>query len=264
MSLGICVATPEGIVVAGESRQTYHGRAGARIGSDSATKVFELTENVLAVTVGWAFLRPQGAASLRNIASLVEEFKASVNPGANVQTVANDLFAYFHTIYQWHVAQGLDQPVPAGQAALQFLVGGYDPQARVGTVFQCNVPGGVSPLRDTNGAGASWLGQSDVVSRIIKGWDPRLLGLPAFQQNGQAVAQQLVGLEYVVQWHTMTLQDAVDFAKSMIRITIAVQRFADGVQVNPGDVPGVGGPIDIAVVRPGQRVTWIAKKELHA
>ena len=264
MSLGICVATSEGIVVAGESRQTHGGRAGARVGSDSATKVFELTENVLAVTAGWAFLRPQGAASLRNIASLVEEFKSKIAPGSGVQAIANELFSYFNTVYQWHTAQGHDQPTPPGQIALQFLVGGYDQQARVGTVFQCNIPGGVVPLRDTNNPGASWIGQFDVVSRIIKGWDPRIGNLPVFQQAGQVAGQQLAGLEYVIQWHTMTLQDAIDFAKAMIRITIAVQRFTDGIQLMPGDVPGVGGPIDIAVVRAGLKAAWILKKELHA
>ena len=264
MSLGICVATSEGIAVAGESRQTHAGRAGARVGSDSATKVFELTENVLAVTAGWAFLRPQGAACLKNIASLVEEFKASIASGSGVQVVANELYTYFHTAYQWHTAQGYDQSVPAGQIALQFLVGGYDPQARVGTAFQCNIPGGVSPLRDTNNPGASWIGQFDVVSRIIKGWDPRIGSLPVLQQAGQAAGQQLAGLEYVIQWRAMTVQDPIDFAKAMIRITIAVQRFTDGIQLMPGDVPGVGGPIDIAVVRAGQRAAWILKKELHA
>lgn len=264
MSLGICVATPEGIVIAGESRQTYRGRAGARIGSDSATKVFELTRNVFAVTVGWAFLRPQGATSLRNIASLVEEFKATIRQDSNVQQVADALFTYFHTIYQWHIAQGHDQPVPVGQAALQFLIGGYDPQARVGTIFQCGIPGGVSPLRDTNNPGTNWIGQIDVVSRIISGWDPRILNIAPFQQTGQAVRQQLAGLEYVINWHTMTLQDAVDFARSMIQITIAIQRFTDGIIMNPGDVPGVGGPIDIALVKPGDGVTWILRKELHA
>jgi hypothetical protein len=260
MTLAICVATPEGLVMAGESRQTYLGRAGARVGSDSAAKVFELTDTITAATSGWAFLRPQGAATLRNVSSLVEEFKVSIPAGATVQTIANDLVTNFSTAYQWHTAQGHDQPVPAGQSALQFLVAGYDPGARVGTVYDCRVPGGVSPLRDTNNPGASWIGQGDVVSRIIKGWDPRLSGLGIVPP---ANTPQLNGLEYVIQWHTMTLQDAIDFATSMIQITISVQRFADGIQSQPGDIPGVGGAIDVAVVRPGGRITWIRKKELH-
>jgi hypothetical protein len=49
-----------------------------RIGSDSAIKVFELTDTVLAATAGWAFLQPQGSAMMRNISSLIEDFKTTI------------------------------------------------------------------------------------------------------------------------------------------------------------------------------------------
>jgi len=272
MTLGICVAIPEGIVMAGESRQGYQGRAGARISSDSATKVFELSDVVLAATSGWAFLRPQGATTHRNIASLIEELKVTLPANPSVKDAADALYAYFNQAYQWHTAQGYDQPVPAGQIALTFLVGGYDPNSRVGLVFVVNVPGGVSPLRDTNNPGPNWIGQFDVVARIIKGCDPRVANLAFVQQLGQqggqqviqAIGQQLNGLEYVINWHAMTLQDAIDFATSMIQITISIQRFTDGIQMSPGDVAGVGGPIDVALVKPNNRPVWIRKKELHA
>lgn len=258
--------------MAAESRQGYQGRAGARISSDSATKVFELTDSVVASTAGWAFLRPQGAATHRNVSSLVEEFKASLTPGSSVQTVADGLYTYFNQAYQWHTAQRHDQPVPVGQFALTFMVGGYDSSSRVGLIFQCNIPGGVSPLRDTNNPGSNWIGQTDVVARIIIGWDPRLGNLgfvqqvvqQGGQQASQTITQQLRGLEYVINWHTMTLQDAIDFAASVIQITISIQRFTDGVYMNPGDVAGVGGPIDIVVIRPSSRPVWIQRKELHA
>jgi hypothetical protein len=71
-------------------------------------------------------------------------------------------------------------------------------------------------------------------------------------------------LMYVVNFNTMTLQDAIDFVTAMIQITIIIQRFADGIQMQPGGVPGVGGPIDVAVVQPGGPVRWIARKALHA
>jgi hypothetical protein len=68
---------------------------------------------------------------------------------------------------------------------------------------------------------------------------------------------------YIVNWHTMTLQDAIDFVTGMIQITITIQRFADGITMQPGGVPGVGGPIDVAVVQPGGEVRWVARKMLH-
>ena len=65
MSLCITLVTPEGIVMAGESRQTQVIGGVNRIGSDNAIKVFDLTDTVLASTAGWAFLQPQGVAMAR-------------------------------------------------------------------------------------------------------------------------------------------------------------------------------------------------------
>jgi hypothetical protein len=50
MSLCISVVTPEGIVVAGESRQTQVVAGVNRIASDSAIKVFDLKNTVLPAT----------------------------------------------------------------------------------------------------------------------------------------------------------------------------------------------------------------------
>jgi hypothetical protein len=47
----------------------------------------------------------------------------------------------------------------------------------------------------------------------------------------------------------------------MIQTTSAIQRFSDGIQADPGDVPGVGGPIDVLVLTP-DGPKWIKQKEL--
>jgi hypothetical protein len=54
----------------------------------------------------------------------------------------------------------------------------------------------------------------------------------------------------------MTLQDAIDFATLMIQTTSAIQRFSDGINADPGDMPGVGGPINVAVITPDQGFVW--------
>jgi hypothetical protein len=61
----------------------------------------------------------------------------------------------------------------------------------------------------------------------------------------------------------MTIQDAIDFAAGMIQITTTIQKFTAGAAMQLGNVDGVGGPIDVAVVRPGSNVSWISRKELH-
>ena len=48
MSLCINITTPEGIILAADSRQSYINKKGmSRVGSDSATKLFRGTSTVL-------------------------------------------------------------------------------------------------------------------------------------------------------------------------------------------------------------------------
>ncbi len=78
----------------------------------------------------------------------------------------------------------------------------------------------------------------------------------------QEIKKQLADLEYVIQWGTMTLQDAVDFCTLMIQTTSAIQRFSDGIVADPGGMPGVGGSVDVAVITPDKGFVWVNKKKL--
>ena len=270
MSLCIAVVTPEGIVVAGESRTTKVIEGVNRIASDSASKIFDLTDSVLAAATGWAFLQPQGSAVGKNISSLIEEFKPSVPVGSSPQTVAQLLWTHFNEVYRQHVTQFPAQALSDGAVAINFIVAGYDSTPSIGTLFQVNIPSATAPTtpsRSTNLApGPWWIGQTDVVARIINGYDPRAVSLPFVQaanQNNAAITL-LNGLSYAVFYNTMTIQDAIDFAVAMIQITITIQRFTAGIVNQLGAVAGVGGPIDVAVVMPGKGISWINKKELHS
>jgi hypothetical protein len=53
-----------------------------------------------------------------------------------------------------------------------------------------------------------------------------------------------------------SLQDAIDYAKFLIRTTADYQRFS-------GQLPVVGGEVDIALVTPRRGFKWIAQKELY-
>ena len=94
-----------------------------------------------------------------------------------------------------------------------------------------------------------------------------MAGLPIIQkaineQGEKTVQEQMAGLEYLIQWGTMTLQDAIDFSSIAIETTTAIQRFSDGIKGNPGDMPGVGGPIDVAIIHPEKGFIWLARKDL--
>ena len=307
MSLGINTITPEGIVLAADSRQSYRNHKGmSRIGSDSASKVFKLSNRVGLIVTGLAFLPENGV--LKNISRFIEEFKKGIQSEENsVSEIAQKLQTFFEEKYQYknqlkslplqikadlerqgckiidikeekdHVKfkftdpRGIQKDGVAGVEQLQFIVAGFntDGSHYASMVY---VPGKVEPKRDSTKKGqeygASWIGQIDVVSRIVLGFDGRIGNLPILQKAAseigpQNVQSQLRSLEYVIQWGTMTLQDGIDFSTLAIGTTTAIQRFSDGIAGDPGDMPGVGGPIDVAVITADKGFVWVSKKNLH-
>ncbi len=305
MSLAINTITPEGIVLAADSRQSYRNRKGvSRIGSDSASKLFLINDRIGIAVTGLAFLQENGIP--KNISKFIEQFKREVeNEKLSVEEVANKLHYLFNKKLNWEdqldkmpeqikanlTRQGFEiieikkerynikfkfkdraGNIKKGIGrvdGLVLFVSGYNLDGSY-EVYNLYIPGEIIKRRDSNQKGieygANWIGQTDVVSRIIKGWDPRIFNATfvgeAIKQKGQPeIEKQLNRLEYAINWGAMPLQDAIDFTVLAIQTTSAIQRFSDGIQADPGDVPGVGGPIDVLVLTP-DGPQWVKQKEL--
>lgn len=306
MSLVINTTTPEGIVLAADSRQTYRNLKGmARIGSDNALKLFQINNRIGVGITGLAFLEEDGI--LKNLSKFIEEFKREPHiQDMDVEEVAIKLHQIFNKKYKWkeqldlaieNIKQDLQmkgcellkinknpynisfsyknpqgelEEGLAGVDMIEFLVAGYNKNGSH-QVYGCYVPGEIQKKRDSedkhNEYGSSWIGQGDVVSRIVLGFDGRIANIhftkEAMLRQGETnIFEELKSLEYAIQWGTMTLQDGIDFCGLMIQTTSAMQRFSDGINADPGDMPGVGGPIDIAVITPNNGFVWINKKKL--
>jgi len=306
MSLAINTTTPEGIVLVADSRQSYRNRKGmARIGSDNASKLFQLNGRIGVAITGLAFLPEEGV--LKNISKFIDQFKRETDvEKLNVKEVAEKLHYLFNKKYKWqeqlkklpdkikadlqrqecqlislrkeeHFVKfkfkdpnGNERMGTAGVDRIDILVAGYNKDSSH-EVYIVRIPGEIEKKRDSQKRGmeygASWLGQIDVVSRIVLGFDGRIGNLKfvseaAKKLSSEEINKQLRNLEYTIQWGTMTLQDAIDFCVLMIQTTSAIQRFSDGIRLDPGDMPGVGGPIDVAIITPNKGFVWVEKKNL--
>ncbi len=307
MSLGINATTPEGIVLAADSRQSYRNQKGmVRIGSDSASKIFKINNRTGLIVAGLAFLPEAGIP--KNIGNFIEEFKEKTNiEKFELKEIAKKLGEFFKKKYpykkqleklpkqieidlknkgceileineeKYHVKfkfkdpSGVTRDGIAEIEKLQFILAGYNSDG-THQVYMIYIPGNKPEEKRSSHIkskeyGASWIGQTDVVSRIVLGFDGRMGNLPFIQQVGNQIGhniikKQLRSLEYIIQWGTMTLQDAIDFSELAIETTIAIQRFSDGIVGEPGDMPGVGGPIDIAVITHKKGFVWVNKKNL--
>lgn len=306
MSLAINTTTPDGLILAADSRQSFRNRKGqSRVGSDSAVKIFELSKTIGLLITGPAFLEEDGV--LKNISKFVEDFKEKNNIGCKeVSDVAKELHEFFDKKYNYRkdleslpekIKQELgqkgleltssrqeggkiffefkDKNGKTGQGIggvdqLAFIVAGYNSDGSH-QVFMIYVPGNIEEKRSSKikgkEYGASWAGQIDVIARIVLGWDPRLSNLSFVQQAAknfgeETIRRELAGLEYNISWGTMNLQDSIDFSVLMIQTTSAIQRFSDGIRMDPGDITGVGGPVDVAVITPSKGFVWVNRKSL--
>jgi hypothetical protein len=102
----------------------------------------------------------------------------------------------------------------------------------------------VNPKTSEVTYGATWAGQVDVITRLLKA--KQVVG-----PDGQLV--EIAGAR--INWHLMNVQDAIDFAIYAVRTTIDTMRF----EARPKNV---GGPIDVLLIT-AQGSRWIQRKELH-
>jgi len=255
VTIALAIAVPEGLVLAADSRSTYaNPKQWPRVASDNACKIVRIADCVGASTFGWAML------SGRTIRSHMADLAMKVNPVDGVEKVLDHVIKYFEREYRRHVeAHPMDEP-SEGLTPLGFLVAGYSADG-VGKVYRALIPGGGAPAAeiDTLRPGLIPEGQTDIIWRLIRGYDPRLR-LEELPAEAQLV---LKASEYQIYFSLMLLQDAIDFAILLARITIETQRFIDGILADPGDISGVGGSVDVAILTSTYGFRWIQRKCLH-
>lgn len=260
MTIAVNITVPEGIVLAADSRQTYtNTRGDVRVHSDYAYKLYQINSRVVAMTWGWAFLLG------RNIHSHVNDYKLSQSiENQTVEGIAKGLGRYLTKQYRAHIKHNHDKPVDKNDYATGLLIAGYDPGDKTGKVFEVYIPKGECYQRanTSDDPGALWRGHTLVISRLIKGYDPRLRQIEGFNEQLDKSLDS-APLDYKVYYRSMPLQDAIDLSIFLVHTTIQTERFTDGVALQEGSSAVCGGPIDVAVVEPDRGVRWIQRKALQ-
>ena len=264
MTLAVTVVCQDGVVVAADSRTTLANHRMLRVGSDFTHKVFE-SGGVAVATYGDAFVGG------RSIASHLAEFAVvhsgdCEHPGPTAQRLAD----FFGARYDAQASDDPDDVSPPPIAALGFLVGGYD-AAGVGEAWEVVLPERIVEriATTTEGGGAAWRGQSDVITRIVRGSDLELLERLAdahqLQRELHSLTPLLDACTYRIPFDSMNLQDGIDFAVLCIRTTIDVQRLTLGPVATLPEFswPGVGGPVEIATVTAPAGFAWVQRTKVQ-
>ena len=302
MTLIISVTTPEGIVMASDSRQSQRNNKNmTRISTNSANKIFSINNRVIVATAGLAFFADNSGIQ-RNVSEYIREFtKLTDYEELTVKEIAYQLHDFLNNKYPWEEQlemsaqqfkmeaqrsgsqiismdkksdgiefkirqpNGLIEDGKLNIEVINILISGYNTDGSSET-YEIRSPGIIDIKRRSGEYGSTWIGQGDLVSRLILGYDGRLLNLPSFgeifQKNQEQTIQQLRGLEYNIQWGLLTLQDAIDLAVFLIKSTETLQKYGDGINMDIGEIQGVGGPIDVVVITKDNGIEWLKHKTL--
>jgi hypothetical protein len=237
MSFIIAVYVGEGIVLASDSRTTYHKTDNAesktviRMGvhtSDTADKTFICPNGCGISTCGDSSIN--GIPITGRIQSFIREKITADTRCSDMPQLLIDTFN-----------DGTSVP------DTKFIVAGYDKtdSGFTQSVYKVHVKSETFQQVNSLGVqGATWDGEITTLTKLIQ---------PTAIKNPNGTYSDLPHHEIL--WNFFTLQDAVGFAKYAVETTINTMHYQNVVET-------VGHPIDILVIQPdGAR--WISKKELR-
>jgi hypothetical protein len=149
------------------------------------------------------------------------------------------------------------------QSGMAFYVAGYDGEDSIlGELYRCEIPGEIHLERTNEDNGLVWNGEREIVDRIIYGYDPRLRQFMPDDTGSELIKKLHPKLQLLINFQTMTLQDAVHLAHLLVHTSIEILRLSDGIVGRPGHAASCGGSIDVAVIVPGEGFQWLRKKTL--
>lgn len=261
MSLGIVIKSPEGLVLAAESRVTLQiQKSGTNEivynTFDNATKLFSFASphnHIGVVTYG------QASIGQRTAHSYVPEFEAMLDGRlSSVLDYANSISAFY--MDQWSRVM----PNPYSGPNMTFLVSGFNDNEPYGRVYLINIPSSPVPVEQTPGAGVfgiTWGGQREIVDRLLAGYDTQIIStiFPILNPSPEQASNIMKALrekhQLQIPLDVMALQDCVSLAKLFITTTISIQELTLGIR-------GCGGPVDIAIIQRNKELRYIQRKEV--
>lgn len=270
MSLGVAVKGPEGLVLAADSRITLFAQFDTGnqlpVYFDNATKLLSFTnenhKHIGIVTYGQAVIGGRSAHSflpeLENV--LISEFGYKRQTTRDYADLIRRFFKQRWDKFLEHQEGTVRDQIPP----MVFIVGGYDPGKPYGTVFRFSLPQD-NDFEERNPGdsnfGITWGGQLEYASRLLHGYDPRVLNIIKDTFDPDAEQMKLLennlkqNVEMRVPYDVLPLQDCINLAILLIRTTISAQDLAI-------DVRGVGGLIELATITRSDGFSFVQKKNV--
>lgn len=265
MTIVVATSASDGIVLASDSRTIFlRGPLRYRVGTDYAQKLFAPYNGIGIAAYGTAVVGEF------TIMGLMEQFVAEHLPSAlrpSPSDLAVILEEFFRESIDALIAKTGQQPSPG---ILGFLIAGYSVKG-IGQLIEVLLPKSdtrpaitnwdISTLRQ----GAIYRGRTRYIRRMMDGWDSEG-GIEFVKNNIASATQEEISsfqAKYEQDFGMMThpsisLQDALDYSCFVVRTTVDMERFTDGVRSSQGDIPVCGGRVQALIVR-RDRTEWVVQ-----
>lgn len=281
MSIAVLIGVHDGVVLAADSASTLTfpvppgmvlppGQQGV-VGNvyDNANKIFNLVKGqpIGCITFG------SGNIGNASIGTLIKDLRKKLtdtpqemafNPEQYTMEAVADTLARF----LGNECAKLAQPAKLN-TNLGLLLGGYSKPGDLGESWSIEIQKGVpqqpKKLRPDHEVGLSWGGATEVLQRMVVGFDPQIFQALANviqpPQNPAVLASQLAPvlaaqLQRPLVFAPMPIQDVIDLARFFVHSAIMYSRFLPGPNI-------VGGPIEIAAITKHENFKWISRKHYY-
>jgi hypothetical protein len=221
----------------------------------NATKLFRIGDWEIA-TATWG----TGNIGNRSTGGIVLDYAESLtSQPPSIEVAASGLRDFVGPLYDAAFAS----LAPEARPLLGFLIGGYSTGQSLPELWEVRFP--VVPgtsvrtqiVRQPEDFGANWRGIELPFTRLHFGYDPRLIDqLVALGLDRTAAEQALPNFQSPVVFDSMPIQDAIDFAKYILRTTISFTTFEIGI-------PACGEPLQLAVILRKKGFQWVEEPPYH-
>jgi hypothetical protein len=256
MTIIASVKVRDGLILATDSMTQIHGvsdQGEPRFlkGYENAKKLYRVGDHLPIGVMTYGL----GNIGQRSIEGLVREFAATeIGQRKKVETIAEALHKFMKTKYEEQGYAGLAKPPSLG-----FYVAGYSPNAHFPDEWEFQLPRDAEAIqvRPSEDFGANWRGVEHPFTRLWMGFAPLIPErLAAKGWSQQEILELLGDRQAPALYDGMPVQDAINFATYILRVTIGYTEFTIGPSA-------CGGPIQLATVLPDEGFTWIEKPHLR-
>lgn len=271
MTIAVTIKVHDGIVVASDSATTMKrqlNNGGEEIVNvyDNANKIFNLGKGlpIGAVTAG------VGAIGHASIATLAKDLRKRLSGedkdhldwalSENTYTMSEvaDKAARFLFDETWKSAYGDNTNI----GLFNFWIFGFSAGAPLSELWKIDVLEGVCNgprlVRSQDVSGIDWAGQTEAVSRLLLGYDPRLEPFLRSQGADDASVQTFFNVmdqhfQAPLYSDPMPIMDAIELAEFLVYVAKMFSRFNTGAAT-------VGGPTEVAAITRHEGFKWVKRK----